>query len=895
MPDPQPTPEITHQAPIPEELRIQLEGFKKKLWRIKITEAILAGVFGVIFSFLVVFLLDRIIETPQTVRLCILILGASLFAVFAPYWIHRWVYGHRYENQLARLISKKFPHLGDRLLGAVELQDQTGNKESLSPELRFAAMQDVAKDISDRDLTKALPKSRHCKWALAVIGMFIITAVTVASFPEARNNSLKRWLLPLSNTPRYTFTQLDLSGIENPKYVAYGEPFSLNIPLDKNTIRSPKIARARYGNDNSSGEWIESPLSNNSYTFEIPGQRAEGDLHLEANDAIHSLLIKPIIRPSLQSVRASIQLPAYLERPDVIADLRSGFMTALEGSQMTIKATASRALKSAHAEVVTIIEEPADFEKTPSTIKPAEIEPSALKLTLKENLITSDPLLIERNAITIPISWSGIYGLETDKPLRLRIESIQDQSPSTFIQGVERQHIMLAEEVINFTVLANDDYGLKACGIEWLGDPARVDQAGTATGELNLGKGSPTQTDLNIPFSFSPANMDIQPQKLTLRSWAEDYNPERGKVYSQPITLYILTADEHAQVLKDDFDRIIGDLEEIAREEQNLNDENLRFERKDGKNLQSEAAKKKLQEQQDAEQQNKERMEKLTEDMEKLFKDAVRNGDIDKETLKKMAQSLQSMKELSTKDLPKVEQKLKDAQKQSNSEEKSEQDLKEAIEEQKKAIEKMKQALKEANEANKQFEAGTFINRLKRAASDENNIAGTFISMINKIIGSSYDKLDPVEQRAVKALHLQQLQTAADIRWIQEDLTHYFQRTAKEEHQVLAEKMEQSGINESLEELTKDVAKNLSYQSIDSSKRWADQLNAWAKDLKDSSESGGEGGEGGSPPPADKNFEFMLKVMRMIQSEQDIRGRTRALEDLYRALKADKEAPSNNS
>jgi transposase len=34
----------------------------------------------------------------------------------------------------------------------------------------------------------------------------------------------------------------------------------------------------------------------------------------------------------------------------------------------------------------------------------------------------------------------------------------------------------------------------------------------------------------------------------------------------------------------------------------------------------------------------------------------------------------------------------------------------------------------------------------------------------------------------------------------------------------------------------------------------------------------------------DEDFEFMLKVMRMIQEEQDIRYRTRALEQLRRAL-----------
>ena len=91
----------SHLAPIPDGLQRQLEAFRKKLWRIKISEALLAGCAGLITSFLFVFLLDRFFETPTTVRLIILLAGTSLFAVFAPYWIHRWVYRHRRENQLA--------------------------------------------------------------------------------------------------------------------------------------------------------------------------------------------------------------------------------------------------------------------------------------------------------------------------------------------------------------------------------------------------------------------------------------------------------------------------------------------------------------------------------------------------------------------------------------------------------------------------------------------------------------------------------------------------------------------------------------------------------------------------------------------------------------------------
>ena len=883
-------PKNTQQVAIPKELRIVLEAFKKKLWRAKISEAILAGIFGLTLSFLIVFLLDRVIETPQGARLAILIIGASIFAIFAPYIIHRWVYGHRYENQLARLVAQKFPHLGDRLLGVVELQSQTATKESLSPELRAAAMQDVAREISKRDLNVALPKNRHRSWLLAVIAITLTTAATVFYSPEAGNNALKRWLLPLSDTPRYTFTQLDLSAISQPLYVPYGEHFNITIPLHKQSIRSPKQARARYGSD----PWVKSELVNGAYTFTIPGQRTAANLQIEADDAYESTPIEPLIRPSMQSVRASIELPGYLQRPDKTADLRSGFITALEGSQISIQASISRKLRSAHAEITPIIEEATSFQNDANSPSQPQLTPNkpseptatttALATTIKDNLITSAPILIKANAMNIPLTWQGIHGLAADKTLTIHIENIQDQSPSTFIQGIERQHVMLAKDTISFEVLADDDYGIKASGISWAGDPARATEASATTGELTLAEGNPTQTELKTPFSLSPSTLGIQPQKLILRSWVEDYNPQRARAYSEPILIYILTPDEHAQVLKNDFDRIIGNLEDIAREEQKLNDENLRLERKEDKHLQTPEGLKKLQDQQEAERANKERMKDTAENMEKLFKDAVRNGEIDKKTLQKMSKALDAMKELAQETLPKVEQKLQEAQDTSNAEKKSKEDLQEAIKEQQKALEQMQQALKESNEANDKFEAGTFVNRLKRAASDENNIASTFISMINQVIGSSYDELDPAEQRSIKALTAQQKQTAADVRWIQEDLLHYFQRTQKEEHQNLSGAMQDSGINEALEKLSQKIKTNTSYNSIQDSKKWANQLTLWAKELKDSG-AGGEGGGGsGAPPQEDQDFEFMLKIMRMIQTEQGIRSRTRALEDLYRVF-----------
>ncbi|MGB2401962.1 MAG: hypothetical protein ACPIA7_00980 [Akkermansiaceae bacterium] len=880
----------SHLAPIPDGLQRQLHAFRHRLWKNKITEATLAGCTGLIISFLVVFLLDRFFDTPATLRLIILVTGASLFIVFAPYWIHRWVYGHRREHQLARLISLRFPKLGDRLLGAVELQDQEENRESLSPELRAAAMRDVAREASKLDLAAALPRPLHRKWLIAVITLSSITVALLLSLPDAGINSLKRWVMPFASTERFTFTRLDLSAIGTPERVPYGEAFSLTIPLSKDTKYKPAKARARYGN----GDWIQAPLTRDAYTFHFPAQRAMDFVTIEAHDAEHELAFEPVMRPEAEQIKAKVTLPDYLQRSEQIADLRSGFISLVEGSTIITETTTTRKSRSASAKLLRLPSfqngqaspaAPPNEDAPPQD--PTEVRNGRpIKLSISDETLTSEPFSIGKEAMTLTLTWQDIYKLSPPQPFQIRIEVISDQAPLSYLQGIDRQHMMLAEETIDFEIIAEDDFGLKATGISWQGTFNKPMPGSPATGELTITEGSPTRTNISAPFSFSPANLSIEPQKLLLRTWSEDYKPGRGRTYSEPITIYILSRLEHAQVLKNKFDESIGELDDIARQEQNLNDENLRTKRDMGKDLQSDVAREKLRRQEDNEALNQQRMTELSKRMEDIFKGAVRNGEIEKESLKKMSDALQSMKELSQQDLPNVEQKLSEAQDPRNTNNKSNKDLDQAIDKQNKAIEKMKQALKDAKEANQMFEAGTFVNRLKKAARTQNSVANNIIDIIDTIVGSSYDDLDPVEQRALKKSHARQRENATDLHWIQEDLSSYYARTQKPEHKELFDMIRASMVDTELNLLAKRITANLSFSSISQAKYWAQEIRKWVKHLEgDENKAGGSGsGNGNGTSQQDQDFEFMIKVMRMIQQEQDIRARTRALEDLRRSF-----------
>ena len=915
MPESSSRPSSNEPTPIPAELSKQLADFQRSLWRIKVTEAVLAGLFGLIISFLIVFALERLFPIPALARLAILIAGTSLAAVFAPYWVRSWVYGHRREEQLARLISRKFPKLGDRLLGIVELQDQQEAKEAMSPELRAAAMIHVANQAAKRNMNEALPYSRHKKLALGVLMGAAAITFGFSIAPKAGGNALKRWLMPLSDTDHYTFTQFDTDKMPDPLVVPLGEAFSFSAPLKKDSDNRPANARARYGQQ----EWVQADLGENgSYQFEFTGQETQDRITIEAGDADHRVWVKPEVRPEVSGFEALVTLPDYLQLDPRDVDIRTGVLTALEGSKIVLKGSFSREISKASAhldpqpleETATSksrapieAENPTDLEssrtKAEEEGKKAVIEsvvklpePRDLKLSMDGATVSTEPIDLGRFHASVPFTWTDVKGLDGAGSFKVEIKTSEDQIPTSYIQGIERNIVILAEETLEFDIISEDDFGLREIGLSWVGSFNKPSDDEPATGSLTLKKGSPSSNRLSERAIFSPQTYGIAPQTLILSAYTEDYKPGRGRIFSEPLTIYILTRDEHAQVIKKRFDRVISELEDAARKELNNLDENERLDKNNtAEELQSEEAKEQLSESEQKEAENAEKMKEIAKKMEEIFKDAARNGELDQKTMKEMADALQNMKELGEKDMPEVEKKLGEAQDQKSTPEKTEKDLKEAIEKQKKALEKMQETIEKANQANENFEASTFVNRLKKSSADEGSIGNSLNSALTgklAIVGAApnSDDIDPANQRLLGELSGQQRSVTNDVRWIQEDLERFYARTQKPIHKEIYEDMAKSLIDEKLERLREKIQMNHTFTSRKLSKNWSDRLMSWAEKLEGPKPDGnGSGGDGGSGGGEEKDFEFMLKVMRMVQAEQDIRGRTRSLEQMLRSLK----------
>ncbi len=302
---------------LPDTLRSQLSEYRRRVWTIKMAEGAAAAACGILLAYLLMFGFDRIWESPRWLRLS-LFGFAALASANVPWMFYRWIWNHRGLEPLARLLSRKHPRIGDRLLGVIELV-RSDFEQARSPALCAAAIKEVAHDLHRHDFRDAVPSPRHWLWLgigavplAATIALFLL-------FPTAAANALKRFALPWQDDPRYTFTMLDPA--PNAMIVPHGEPFSITFALADRSAWRPDRGVAQLGAQRP----VSASLENGRYQFELPPQIDPGTVDVAIGDAVRHVRIKPVLRPEITSIVASVGLPAYLGRPQPqVKDARGG-------------------------------------------------------------------------------------------------------------------------------------------------------------------------------------------------------------------------------------------------------------------------------------------------------------------------------------------------------------------------------------------------------------------------------------------------------------------------------------------------------------------------------------------------------------------------------------------
>lgn len=622
-----PQAKVSHASlPLPPVLEGKLADFRRRVWLVKLLEGLLAAAFGLLLSYAVVFALDRVMETPGWLRGALLALGTLGLGLVLPLKWHRWVWKQRRLEDAARLLRRTFPRLGDQLLGIVELaraEDGAGRSERLVQ----AAMAQAAETVKDADFTEAVPEDHHRAWGWAAGS---IAAVAVAAFflvPGAAWNAMARWLMPWKEVERYTFAKVEQ--LPGKLVVPYAEPFDLKAQLKPDTEWSPESGRARIQGQ----PVVESPKSEQRYAFSLPPQKQEAEMKVSIGDVRKSIELVPTPRPEMKALEAELTLPAYLEyQHKPVIEARSGSVTLLDEAQASFRLTASRPLASA-----TMNGEPQPVQADRIITKPLPVGASK----------------------DLEFVWKDVDGLTAKEPLKIRIQAVKDEAPNVIARHESQEQVFLDTEVISFDIDAGDDFGVKRVGIEWRPVDATHPAAKSGQGEKIASAGAPENRSLTARATFSAVKEGVTPQSIEIRAWAEDYKPGRERSKSPGFVIHLLSKDEHAIWMTEQFGKWLQASRETYEHEQRLHETNRELRELTENELDRPENRRRVAQQATAEENNRDRLDALNQVGRKLIEQAARNDSFDAARLETWATMLRQLKDIAGTRMPTVADLLK--------------------------------------------------------------------------------------------------------------------------------------------------------------------------------------------------------------------------------------------
>jgi hypothetical protein len=607
---------------LPVVLESKLADFRKRVWIVKLTEGLLAAAFGILLSYILVFALDRVMETPVWLRAALLIAGAAVLGLGLPLKWHRWVWRQRSLEDAARLLKRTFPRLGDQLLGIVELAHVEAGSAGRSERLVQAAMEQAAEAVKDKDFTHAVPEAKHFQWgwAAGVTAILAIAALTLV--PDAAWNAMARWATPWRDVERFTFAKIET--LPNRLVVPYAEPFDLKVQLNKDTRWSPASAKAQINDQ----PVVMSGLKEGAYPLAFPPQKEDAALFLSLGDVRKTVNVLPRTRPELTALSIRTRLPQYLKyQTEPLLEVRGGSVSVLKGAQASLEATASRELASAEMD--------GEAEKV-----------SGAKVTTPFHQVVADA---EKH-----VMWKDRDGLTPREPLVLKINAIEDEAPRLAARRETQEQVVLDSEVVVFDLDVQDDFGIQRTGLEWHSvndDKTKGDKIAAA--------GEPEKKTLSSKATFCASRDGVEPQTLELRAWAEDYLPQRKRAYSTAFVLHVLNKTDHALWLTEQFGKWLEAARESYEREQQLHATNKELRALTPAELDRPENRRKIAQQAGAENANASRLGMLNQSGRSLVEQATRNDEFDAKRLESWATMLKSLQDISAKRMPSVADLLK--------------------------------------------------------------------------------------------------------------------------------------------------------------------------------------------------------------------------------------------
>ncbi len=183
------------------------------------------------------------------------------------------------------------------------------------------------------------------------------------------------------------------------------------------------------------------------------------------------------------------------------------------------------------------------------------------------------------------------------------------------------------------------------------------------------------------------------------------------------------------------------------------------------------------------------------------------------------------------------------------------------------------------------FENSTFVKRLKAASRKQIEIAVGLnkLDTFGLAKGATDNEVDRERLASLEDAELKSVST------LMQDMSAYTDRRPNENYLRVLSEMEDSSISKQISDLAKSIKRNFIGQSTIEAEYWADTLDRWAEQLVDPLPPPPPGeGDGGINEVPNLPPELIVRVLRVINREIQLREETREVEQARKVLNADK-------
>jgi hypothetical protein len=845
---------ISHE--LPAELQRALTQFQRK-WRWLNTLTLL-GLLGLIplLSFALLSLSDRLWATPDWVRFVLAVPVPVLMVICIAPWVKQWVLNRPDQKRLATYMGTLDPRVGDRLLGAVELSKGGGELWAGSPALRRAAIRQVASQLADVHAEEHLDLRwvRKLGLATAVVSAAVVAYMVVV--PDAAINSFQRWLKPHEQIERFTFVRL--TGFPGRLAVPHGEAFDFEGEVSH--VNGELISRVE--SRVSGPEQVETETDAPRVRVRAEGMTRDREIVLTAGDARTRVLVNPLMRPELLSMAARIEWPAYLEMEAEERLMRRRRLEVPAGSTVKIHGSISRELESM------------EMNGGPS----AEIEGADFRF----------PGRMVEELQTVELSWRDREGLTPSQKVTVDLVARADQPPAVAMSGMAPAVAVLADEFLELDVSARDDFGLKRVWNQFRlvsesGGPAQVIQEREIPGKSGAER-----------IRFSPERLGYGPNStLDVKALALDAYPDREPSESSRFRVLVLSKEDHAKILLQQMERLLGELDESIRQEAMALEANQSTAERSEEDLMHESTDQALEDRALEESVRAEELSDTVKGMEGLIAEATKNDQITDEQIADWASISEELKNAAVPAMQEASASMQEASEASEASAESgesgeeaeaerRESLEQAIAKQQEALEAMQQGEEDLNESIENSLSESFVNRFKELARLQFEVRTELEQILPEVIGLALDQVPGELKEVIEEKAGTQADIFRESRYIFDDLNGFYRRSRKEELREVTDSMTGEKFTERLPELRKLILANSLGRTGAEAAEWNRLFLEWAAMLSpDEDDSGGGGGGGEAGDDEGEDLETMIALIRAREQQEKLRLHTRTLDESY--------------